>query len=173
MAGRRIRRGARAINRAVRPQKWGGFYRLNFLQGTTVQSTLLWDPAVELIEAMNDMRTETVRGWVSLRGNASSTASDVFSAYIMAFDTDETQTVPTGAEADPAVNDAQLNEKQLLWVIHSQVPTNADQPLLIPMNIRTRRKMDPARALMLVTSYSDDANQLRITGSLRTLVSWS
>ncbi len=165
MARRRFRR------RKARPTKWGGFNRLNFLQGTTQTETVIWDPAVELIEAMGNPLLLLIRGSLSVRAAAgTSPVADVVSMYIRAFETDETQTVGTGAPPDPAANDAQHNEKRLLWNYIMQTPKGDGLAQEIEIDLRLKVILRPARALLFVTSHTDNTNQCRISGSLRTLV---
>ena len=158
--------------RAPRPDeqtRWSGFNYLAFDQGTTQQETVLWDPSVELVEAMARPMLKAIRGQLTVRGRGSASDQDTFGAYIMAWDTDATQTVPTLMPWSPVVQDAQVAEKSVLWMMVGEVPDTQVAPWTVDIHIKSRRDLDPAKAIILVTDYTDNVNQCRVTGQLRTL----
>ena len=166
--------GARRYRPRLRIPKrrsmWTGFNRLNFTQGSAVTTaTVLFDPAVYQ-QTLIEPTLLAIRGNLSIRSTGSVSAGDILSMYVQAFQTDGTETVPAGLIYPPGTQDIEVAEKSLLWTQVLQVPVVGDVPINIDINIRTKRKLSPALAVMLVANFTDDTDKCRITGALRSLV---
>ncbi len=166
MARPRFRRAARRR----RNLKWTGFNRLSFLQGSTQSETVIFDPAVE--DVQNSRPTcLRIRGRFSLIGQTI-TQDDVTSVMIQTYGTDEIETVVSGFPYTLGAQDIEIAQKSthFNWV---GSPAAINQtPVEIDIDLKVRIRLWPARAIIMTTHHSDNANTVRIAGLVRCLVDW-
>ncbi len=166
---RKIRRVARRVHRRIRPKYlWTGFNVLSVTQGVTGTETVIVDPAIHNQTMAGYFTLEAIRLHFSY-GSTTSTQANL-SAYILDYDTDETETVLAGMPAPSDVQDIELVEKKLLWQFRGIAPAVAAQPTRIDAIIKTRRNLKAARAVILRMDGTSDTHTIKFQGVARALL---
>ena len=165
----KMTRAIRRTHRRIRPKYlWTGFNLLGFTQGTSGTETVIVDPAIHNQTMAGFFTLEAIRLHLSLISSTSTAGN--FSAYILDFDTDETETVVAGMPAPSDVQDIELVEKKVLWQYRTKTPTLGGEPLRIEAHIKTRRNLKSARAVIMRTDANSDTNTVQVQGVARCLL---
>ena len=153
---------------------WTGFNRMDFLQDATQSESVIWDQASSSQNFGSKLLCERILGTLWVMPGAG-TADCTLSAYIKAFGTDETETVPTGAPFTTQSQDIDVHATRLLWQQFVKMPPFDEKPVqLVRLDIDVKAKVklaNPARSLLLVTD-GVVTNTTRVSGQLRCLLSY-
>ncbi len=155
------------------PVRWTGFNSFDFTQANTLQTTVLYDPAVELARSAGGSKQVNlaIRGHMSVGANAG-TATTTFRAYIAGFGTDATKTVTTGVPWLINAQDIDIAQKRMLFIVSrlllpfDSVEWNIVE---IEIDVKVKIRLYPQIALMLVTQ-SQNTNTVNVVGHCRTLL---
>lgn len=167
------RTSRRRTTRARRAVRWTGFNAFDFTQDNTISSTVIYDPAVELARSAPGSKgvLMAVRGHLAVTANAG-TAATTFRAYIAAFGTDETKTVPTGAPWNINAQDIDIAQKRMLWLeSRFLLPFDSVERNVVEIEISVKVKIRiyPQMAIFLVTQ-GQNTNTCNVMGHCRTLI---
>lgn len=162
-------RAIRRTNRRIRPRYlWTGFHVLGVTQTSVRIESILVDPSIYPQTMADRFQLEAVYLSFSIISTTSTGAN--FSAYVMDFGTDESETVTAGAPWDAAVQDIEIAEKRLLFNIHLRAPVVTAQPTFYERVLKSKRNLKAARAVFLVTQGNSDVNTINLKVNARALV---
>jgi len=143
-------------------------------QGTIAVSTTnvvqdLYDPSFASLADSKSLRLERIVGWVSF-GSITATTST------LAMSVQHVPTSETLADAnilDPSLNDADyFNKRQLVWGARFPTPVLGQTQLVIPIDIRSKRRVDAAQDNVVFTWIGNSAvNTTQVVYWLRSLYS--